>query len=71
MHAEETPPNTPTQSPFEPTIFLEVTQDFVDKLQLFVASKTVVEGSSKVQIAQTPAPEGSNPEEVRHRASKV
>ena len=71
MHAEGTPPNSPTQSASEPTVFLPVTQDFVDKLQLFVASRTVVEGSSKVEITQVPASKDPNLEEARPRASRV
>ena len=71
MHTEHTPPNSPVQSTSEPTVLLKVTQDFVDKLQLFVASKAVVEGSSKVDITQVPASEDSNLEETRPRASKV
>ena len=71
MHAEGTPPNSPSHSPSEPTVFLPVTQDFVDKLQLFVGSKTVVEGSSKVEITQVPASEDSNLKVPRVRASRV
>ncbi|KAK3700529.1 hypothetical protein LTR37_015930 [Vermiconidia calcicola] len=70
MHDKETPPNTPTQSPSEPTMSLEVTQEFVDKLQLLVAPKTVVEGSSKVQITPTPVSVDSKTEEERLRASR-
>lgn len=70
MHTAETPPDSPVQSSSKPTIFLEVTQDLVDKLQLLVPSKTVVEGSSEVQITEIPTSD-SKPKEVRQRASKV
>ena len=71
MRAEGTPPNSPTQSASEPTMFLQVTQELVDKLQLLVPTKTVVEGSSKVGITQIPASKDSNVEEARSRASIV
>ena len=71
MHAEETPPNSPTEHASEPTVSLQVTQELVDRLQLLVPTKNVVEGSSKVEITQVPASEDSNLEEARLRASKV
>ena len=71
MHVEGTPPNSPTQSASEPTVFLQVTQELVDRLQLLVPTKNVVEGSSKVEIAQVPASEDPNLEEARPRASRV
>ena len=71
MHATETPPNSPTQASSQPNILLEVTQDLVDKLQLLVPSKTVIEGSSEVQITKIPTSKDSKPTEARRRASKV
>ena len=71
MHTAETPPESPLQSSPQPSIFLEVTQNLVDKLQLLVPSKTVVEGSSEVQITEIPTVEDSKPTEARRRASKV
>ena len=72
MHAEETPPNTPTQSCSRPTVMLELTQDVVDKLQLHVTSKNVIEGSSEVQINEIPASEDhKSKEEEKTRASRV
>ena len=68
MHAEGTPPDSPTHSSSEPTMYLQVTQELVDKLQLLVPTKNVVEGSSKVEITQVPA---SNLDEARSRASRV
>ena len=50
MYAEGTPPNSPTYSSSEPTMYLQVIQELVDKLQLLVLRKNVVEGSSKVEI---------------------
>ena len=71
MHAEGTPPNSPNQSASEPTVFLQVTQELVDKLQLLVPTKNIVQGSSKVEITQVPASENQNLEEARPRASRV
>ena len=68
MHAEGTPPNSPTHSSSEPTMYLQVTQELVDKLQLLVPPKNVVEGSSKLEITHVPA---SNLDEARPRASRV
>ena len=68
MHARETPPESPTKSSYQPTFFLEVTKDLIDKLQLLVPSQTVVEGSSEVQITEVPA---SGPEVARPQASRV
>lgn len=71
MHAEETPPNSPTDPASEPTVYLQVTQELVDKLQLLVPTKNVVEGSSEVEISRVPASENPNLEEARPRASRV
>ena len=71
MHTEGTPPNSPIEPASEPTVFLQVTQELVDKLQLLVPTKNAVEGSSKVEITQVPASEDSNLEEARPRASRV
>jgi hypothetical protein len=71
MHTADTPPDSPLQSSSQLTIFVEVTQDLVDKLQLLVPSKAVVEGSSKVQITEISSSEESKPKEARPRASKV
>ena len=71
MNAEGTPPNSPTEPAYEPTVFLQVTQELVDKLQLLVPTKNVVEGSSKVEITQVPASKDPNLEEARPRASRV
>lgn len=71
LRAAETPPNSPTESSSQPTILLEVTQDLVDKLQLLVTFKTVLEGSSEVQITQIPVSEDPELEEARPRASRL
>ena len=71
MHAEETPPNSPTDPVSEPTVYLQLTQELVDKLQLLVPTKNVVEGSSKVEITQVPASEDPTVEGARPRASRV
>ena len=71
MHAEGTPPTGPTRFPSGPTVFLQVTQELVDKLQLLVPTKNVVEGSSEVEITQVAASENPNFEEARPRASRA
>ena len=71
MHAEETPPNSPTDTGSEPNVYLQVTQELVDKLQLLVPTKNVVEGSSKVEITQVPSSEDSNLDEARPRGSRL